>query len=572
MKHFIQMLCTAGAALFAAVLLVACSGAFDTPAQQASSDTGTVVIRAGNGAARTILPTGPDTFSRYELTLTKPGSEPVTPDATGIDGAGVEVRLEPGEWTATVNAYRQFTVSGGTLSEYLAAKGGASLTVTAGGTNTETVTVKPVAFAEANGVKGIFSWDITLPGGLSGAKLRLGEANTVNLLETASGSVEIDAGAYHLFITLEKDGLNAGLYEWVYIYPGLESQAAFNFGAGGEDELAFTDRVLLAGTVLVTNESGAVVGSLTVSAYSDDAYQNEISSAVVTDDVWLLSIPAGYIGKPVYLKLSAANYASLEDTHTVEALPKNGQVGIALELELEFVTGDAAITAIPPAIPGDAVIDLTGPEPSVLWRNGTITASVDNYEEFTGSYSEVFTGSYSGAAWTLLGNGWRQSPYIGDSQTSKTRYSFTSTGIIASLLIRLDVSSEGNFDFAFVGYLDSTASMSSYYDRISDSTSTTIAISIPTAGSHFVEIGYGKDGSVSRGSDCAWFTLEQYETSAGGISWYIDGVQIAGQTSGILAAQNASDYSLGTHRLTVIATKSDGKSYSKTVNFTIVKE
>jgi hypothetical protein len=205
----------------------------------------------------------------------------------------------------------------------------------------------------------------------------------------------------------------------------------------------------------------------------------------------------------------------------------------------------------------------------VLWLNGTITASVDNYEDFTGSGE--FTGSYSGDTWALQGDGRRKSPTIGHSQTTITRYNFTSTGSNASLVIRLDVSSESGYDYAFVGNLDSTASMTSYYDRISGSTSKTITISVPSAGSHFVEIGYGKDGSASSGSDCAWFTLAQYDNSITRINWYLDGVAVAGQTSTLsLPARN---YALGTHHLTAIATKSsDGTLYSKTVNFTIVKE
>ncbi|MDR3170272.1 MAG: fibronectin type III domain-containing protein, partial [Treponema sp.] len=116
--------------------------------------------------------------------------------------------------------------------------------------------------------------------------------------------------------------------------------------------------------------------------------------------------------------------------------------------------------------------------------------------------------TYSRDTWALQGDGRRKSPTIGDSGTTITRCTFASTGSDVSLVIHLDVSSEANYDFAFVGNLDSTASMSSCYDKISGSTSQTIIITIPTAGSHFVEIGYGKDGSVSNGSDCAWFMIE----------------------------------------------------------------
>jgi hypothetical protein len=123
---------------------------------------------------------------------------------------------------------------------------------------------------------------------------------------------------------------------------------------------------------------------------------------------------------------------------------------------------------------------------------------------------EISDITYSGDTWALQGDGKRKSPTIGHNETTITRYSFTSTGSNASLVIHLEVSSEPGYDFAFVGYLDdSTASRTSnYYERISGSTSQTITITIPSAGSHFVEIGYGKDGSVDNGSDCAWFTIE----------------------------------------------------------------
>jgi uncharacterized repeat protein (TIGR02543 family) len=233
-------------------------------------------------------------------------------------------------------------------------------------------------------------------------------------------------------------------------------------------------------------------------------------------------------------------------------------------------TFPGGITVDPPIIPGDALINLTGPVTPVLWLDGTITASVDNYYEFADSYSEVFTGSYSGAAWALQEDGRRKSPTIGNNGTTITRYNFTSTGLNASLVIRLDVSSESRYDWAFVGYLDSTASMDSYYDRISGSTSKTITISVPGAGSHFVEIGYGKDGSGSSGSDRARYMIDQ-QGPRGGFSWNLDCVAIAGQMAAALSLP-ARNYALGTHSLTVIATKNDGTSQSKTVNFTIVKE
>jgi hypothetical protein len=374
--------------LCAALVLASCQGHLETLVPQASSRTGKAVIRTEYGTdttPRTILPAAP-VFSRYELTLTKAGSEAVTPDTTGIDGAGVTVELESGDWTAAVQAYRQFTVDGGAAKEYLAAKGSAPLLVTAGSANRVTVTLEPVPIEAAEGAKGVFSWDILLPEGLDGAELRLGDAEPVDLRNAPRGSLEMDAGAYNLFIIMEKGGLNAGLYEWVYIYPGLESRAAFDFRAGGADELAFANEVLLAGTALVnallTNSPGVEVGSLTVSAYSDAACTNTLDSVDATNNAWLLSIPVDRIGQPVYLTLSAeenAAYAPPADDYLVEALPRNGQPGIALSLRFmpggEITGLDGVLQVGETAGPITAATAQSG---TTVWSSGNVSvATID---------------------------------------------------------------------------------------------------------------------------------------------------------------------------------------------------
>jgi hypothetical protein len=122
------------------------------------------------------------------------------------------------------------------------------------------------------------------------------------------------------------------------------------------------------------------------------------------------------------------------------------------------------------------------------------------------TYTEV-----SGGTWTLESDGRRKSPVIGNSTTTKLRVSFTSAAADARVTIQLDVSSEAGSDFAFIGALDnaSAAYDSGYYERISGTATTTVMVTIlvPTIGSHFVDIGYRKDGSTTGGSDCAWFKV-----------------------------------------------------------------
>jgi len=116
--------------------------------------------------------------------------------------------------------------------------------------------------------------------------------------------------------------------------------------------------------------------------------------------------------------------------------------------------------------------------------------------------------TFSGTAWNLGSDGRRRSPTIGDGGTTKTRVHFTSTGSNATITIHLWVSSEVDFDFAFVSNLNSSADRASNYRRISGNRYETINITIPTPGNHFIEIGYSKDGSGYNGSDCAWFRIE----------------------------------------------------------------
>jgi hypothetical protein len=117
---------------------------------------------------------------------------------------------------------------------------------------------------------------------------------------------------------------------------------------------------------------------------------------------------------------------------------------------------------------------------------------------------------YDGA-WTLQPDGRRKSPSPGDGNVTKSRISITSTAANQVITIQLDVSSEKDYDYAFISTLDnSSATYSSGYftgSNISGETSVTVTIPVPTVGSHFIDIGYRKDAATSAGSDCAWFKV-----------------------------------------------------------------
>jgi hypothetical protein len=150
---------------------------------------------------------------------------------------------------------------------------------------------------------------------------------------------------------------------------------------------------------------------------------------------------------------------------------------------------------------------------SIYFSNGNAAIDANQLGLLTASsnITNITYNSVSGGTWVLQSDGRRKSPTIGDGNVTKFRVNFTSTANNAAIVIQLDVSSEGSCDFAFIGQLDnaSVTYESGYYpgSRISGTNSATVSIPVPFSGSHFIEIGYRKDGSISNGSDCAWFKV-----------------------------------------------------------------
>ena len=115
----------------------------------------------------------------------------------------------------------------------------------------------------------------------------------------------------------------------------------------------------------------------------------------------------------------------------------------------------------------------------------------------------------------------RKSPTITHSQIVREKVSFYTDTDNATVQLEIKVSSESNYDFLFVGKLDdNNASYTSYQDRISGTvTSKMVSIIVPSAGQHFIIVGYRKDGSGSTGSDCGWYRMVNgYVASASNIS------------------------------------------------------
>jgi uncharacterized repeat protein (TIGR02543 family) len=135
---------------------------------------------------------------------------------------------------------------------------------------------------------------------------------------------------------------------------------------------------------------------------------------------------------------------------------------------------------------------------------------VNRGDSLRSGITNITYSSISGGTWVLL-DGVYMSPATGHGGITKARISFTSTGTNTYLSIQLVVSSEQGYDWAFISTLDNAYATyeSGYYEgsRISGEQTVTVRIPVPNPGSHFIDIGYQKDGSDTGGYDAAAFMI-----------------------------------------------------------------
>ena len=129
------------------------------------------------------------------------------------------------------------------------------------------------------------------------------------------------------------------------------------------------------------------------------------------------------------------------------------------------------------------------------------------------------------------GNSWSKTTYnsleyhISTNKTSSSvstlKCEFTTPYDNIDIVIEIGSSSENNYDWCYVGNLDNSSSSynSNYLDRISGLINNgpkfkTVTINVAKAGTHFLIIGYRKDGSGNVGNDCGYFRLVTTEVDS----------------------------------------------------------
>lgn len=129
------------------------------------------------------------------------------------------------------------------------------------------------------------------------------------------------------------------------------------------------------------------------------------------------------------------------------------------------------------------------------------------------------------------GNSWSKTTYnnleyhISTNKTSSSvstlKCEFTTPYDNIDVVVEIGSSSENNYDWCYIVKLDdSDAAYDNYLDRISGLLTDyspkfkTVTINVAKAGTHFLIIGYRKDGSGNVGHDCGYFRLVTTEVDS----------------------------------------------------------
>lgn len=114
-----------------------------------------------------------------------------------------------------------------------------------------------------------------------------------------------------------------------------------------------------------------------------------------------------------------------------------------------------------------------------------------------------------GNVFSLL-NGYYNSPAIADNEITKNRITIVTTKPNQMVAIEIWAQSETSFDWVLVGKLDTEGLTrnANYLDRVSGPDAKKVVyVSIPTAGTHFVDVAYAKDQSNSVNGDCGHYRI-----------------------------------------------------------------
>jgi hypothetical protein len=274
MNKFIRIINTLIITVGCAFFLLACYDLFGFLDSKKSEDgVGTFSLEIGSGgASRTILPanTNVNSFTEYSLVFTPASGSAETFTRTNST-LSTPFSLTAGTWSLTVTAkIGSDAVAEGTLT---------GITITSGGSTSETLNLKPIV---TGGGTGTFKWIIGYPDEVTDANMVIspigtGSPQSVPVIGAAkNSSIPLDIGYYKVVFTLEHPANDIIWVEYLHIYKNLISTFTFTFPpeyftGGPPSTIAVTDitdvpttgtvgtALTLSGTVEPSNATNQVI-------------------------------------------------------------------------------------------------------------------------------------------------------------------------------------------------------------------------------------------------------------------------------------------------------------------------
>ena len=211
--------------------ITGCGQSYGPPDLQRLSGMGSLSLRIGNGTARTILPNTEPANLSYTLDFYKAGTtELAHTEDRPYSALSDNIYLKAGTYSVHITAWitdKAKQVAQGSADE--------PVEIIAGRNTACTVTL--TAFGFVSGGRGTFSWNITLPNGITAAAMKIepvsngGTAEQIkNLSDNRTGSLDLAAGCYQITFTLTKPDYQPVIWlETLHLYQNMVSHFKHEF-------------------------------------------------------------------------------------------------------------------------------------------------------------------------------------------------------------------------------------------------------------------------------------------------------------------------------------------------------
>jgi hypothetical protein len=376
-------------AIIGMLALAGCESPLSVAKNQVSSARGAVTVtietpQTANGA-RTIYPTNlEDGFTRYELTFS---SDSASHEPEEVTEGSANVTLLEGNWTITATAYS----SGEDNDEIASALGSAPVEISSDETDPVSIiiTLGPVPA----GVDGTLSYSVTIPADAEGSltvKTVTGgdvENGTTQLdAETNEDTLDLPSGEYLLFVSLTKDGNQAGRTEVLHIYPGLTSEASYTF----VDNDFVTKTTLTAGPIVNVFASASTADVTFTGANGFTTFTLSNADFAVDNNAVVAGISVTSDTATVTITFEENDSTSDTKTYIVSIAESSTRIKgdttvVITQATVKLLTWEAVV---------DSTFDPDGAVKAITYANGIFVAGGDGEAGGAVAYSE------DGITWT----------------------------------------------------------------------------------------------------------------------------------------------------------------------------